>query len=129
MDGSTAAHMSSLAWQARERARVYGKTKVGCCVVTDGGEFYSGCNIEHRFRSHDIHAEVSALSRAVSEGAEGKPLAVLVVAERENFTPCGACTDWIFELCGAAMFVGFQSLPDSPIVWHTAADLMPLYPF
>ncbi|WP_369795274.1 hypothetical protein [Cellulomonas sp. KRMCY2] len=120
--------MSDLAWRARERARVYGRTRVGCGVVTDLDELFSGCNIEHRFRSHDIHAEVSALSRVVSEGAQGQVIAILVVAERDNFTPCGACTDWIFELCGGATLVGFQREPGAPIAWRSAAELMPFYP-
>jgi cytidine deaminase len=115
--------LARLAWRVREAARA--KTRVGCAVLSKRGGSFVGCNVEHRFRSHDIHAEVNAIS---SMGAGGDPelRAVIVVADREQFTPCGACMDWIFELGGPACFVAFDNGQGRIIL--RAADLMPYYP-
>lgn len=119
--------LSTSAWKARESARILGATKVGCAALADTGKIYAGCNVEHRFRSHDIHAETNALSSLVAAGATSCS-AVLVVAERQNFTPCGSCLDWIFEIGGQGCQVGFQSNPQFPATWYQARQLMPHYP-
>jgi cytidine deaminase len=119
--------MAAHAWKVRTHARVLGKTKVGCAVLSVEGNIVSGCNVEHRYRSHDIHAEVNALSSLVAKGDSGA-VAVLVVAERTKFTPCGSCMDWIFEIGGIDCWVGFQPAPDAETVWYQASDLMPHYP-
>lgn len=120
--------LSTAAWEARANARVIGPTRVGCAVLAGDGATYHGCNVEHRFRSHDIHAETNALSSLVAGGATSCSH-VLVVAERDKFTPCGACMDWIFEIGGPACMVGFQQAPGAEITWFSAAELMPHYPY
>ncbi len=115
------------AWLARAHARVLGGTAVGCAVLGRAGKFSQGCNIEHRFRSHDIHAEVNAISSMVTTG-ETELRAIAIAAERERFSPCGACLDWIFELGGPTCIVAWASAPDLPPHVLTAADLMPFYP-
>src|SRR4051794_19531422 len=94
-------HMAQLAWTVRENAHLLagGKTKVGCVVLSSDGRLFQGVNIQHQFRSHDIHAEVAAIASMVSAGAK-KAVAMVIVAERELFTPCGACLDWIMEFGG-----------------------------
>ena len=119
--------LSAVAWSARSHAKVYGGTKVGCADLSASGQVYVGCNVEHRFRSHDIHAEVNAIGAMVATG-DSVLTAILVVAERERFTPCGACMDWIFELAGPDCLVGFQPAPGAPIQKYTAHELMPSYP-
>src|SRR5690242_15496079 len=85
-----------LAWQVRENAHILGPTKVGCAVLATDGRTFLGCNVEHRFRSHDVHAEVNAITSMISGGASGIR-AIAIAAERERFTPCGACMDWIMQ--------------------------------
>jgi cytidine deaminase len=118
------------AWTVRENAKLYGKTKVGAAVLSQTCNVYAGCNIEHRFRAHDVHAEVNALSSMQAAG-DGPAVAVLIVAQRDKFTPCGGCMDWIFELGGPTTLVGFTNdryLHGSPEVF-SAAQLMPHYPY
>jgi cytidine deaminase len=118
--------LAEAAWKCRDNACVIGNTKVGAAVLSNGKVFV-GCNVEHKFRSHDIHAEVNAISNMISAGAK-KIEAIMIVAEREKFTPCGACLDWIFEFGGAECLVGHQSTRKGPITVFKAGELMPHYP-
>jgi len=118
--------MANHAWNSRENARILGKTKVGSAVFSEG-KIFGGCNIEHKFRSHDIHAEISAISTMVSSGYK-KLDAIIVVAERTKFTPCGGCLDWIFEFGGPKCLVGYQTKKDGKITIFKAEELMPHYP-
>ncbi|WP_158691025.1 cytidine deaminase [Streptomyces sp. 351MFTsu5.1] len=121
------AALSQAAWEARSRARVHGPTPVGCGALADDGRIFQGCNIEHRFRSHDIHAETNAISTLVGAGAR-KLVAVLIAAERERFTPCGGCMDWIFEIGGDDCLVISEKRPGEVNHELQAIELMPFYP-
>jgi cytidine deaminase len=106
---------------------VHGKTRVGCAALDVDGRVFAGCNVEHRYRSHDIHAEVNAISSLVAGG--GSALSVIfIAAERSRFTPCGACLDWIFEIGGEDCLVFTQCERAGNIVRYKASELMPLYP-
>lgn len=118
--------LSTQAWMARNNAIVNGSTKVGAAVITQDGWIFKGCNVGSNFRN-DIHAEVSAISALVGQGFKTFT-AILVVAERERFTPCGACMDWIMKLGGPDTLVGFQHELYGHIEWLTARELMPHYP-
>jgi cytidine deaminase len=119
--------MAATAWEVREHAHLHGKTAVGAAVLSRQGNIFSGCNVEHRFRSHDVHFEVNALTTMIAAG-DGPAVVVLIVAQRDNFTPCGSCLDWIFELGGPECVVVFQGSPDAdPQIW-LAHQLMPHYP-
>jgi len=119
--------LASAAWATAPHAYLYGTTHVGAAVMSAEGNVFVGCNIEHRFRSHDIHAEVNAISSMVA-GGYPHLIAVMVVAKRRRFTPCGACLDWILELGGPKCAVGFQSAKGHRIRVYDASDLMPHYP-
>jgi cytidine deaminase len=120
--------LSVAAWDVRNNAFIFGKTKVGACALSVTNKIYSGCNVEHQFRSHDVHAEVNAITNMITKG-ETKLKAILIVAERERFTPCGSCMDWIFQFGGPDCMVGFQNRPDDEIQVYSAHQLMPYYPF
>ena len=115
------------AWNVRENASILGKTKVGATLVSTNGKMYSGCNIEQLYRNKDIHAEVNAISNMISQG-DKKFIAIIVVAERERFTPCGTCMDWIFQFGGADTIVAYQNKKEGEIYKFTANELMPYYP-
>lgn len=119
--------LAAEAWRVRANARILGATAVGAAVLGGDGRIYSGCNVEHRFRSHDVRAEVNAIGTMVAAG-ETRLTAVLVAAERERFTPCGACLDWIFEFGGGECTVAVQSVPGGTPESLLAAELMPHYP-
>ena len=113
------------AWRARENAHLVppGKTKVGCAVRADGYVF-SGCNVQTPWRA-DVHAEVVALTAMVAAGVSD-PDVVVITAERDFFTPCGACRDLIVQLAPNASVVAANR---SGVVWEgVAADLLPDHP-
>lgn len=119
--------LSKVAWACRENAVILGRTKVGAAVLTADGEIFGGCNVEHQFRSHDIHAEVNAIGTMVAHGHREVSM-ILIAAKRKQFTPCGACMDWIFEFGGGECRVGFQGRPGGEVRQFIAKDLMPHYP-
>ena len=119
--------LSTLAWRARKNSFVLGNTKVGACLLSNKGQYYTGCNVEHIFRSHDIHAEVNAISNMIV-GGERRLKAILIVAMRSKFTPCGSCMDWIMQHGGKNCIVGFQNKKGGEIIFFRAGELMPHYP-
>ncbi len=119
--------LSHVAWERRQNAHILGKTRVGAAVLAGDGSIFGGCNIEHKFRCHDIHAEVSAIAAMVSSGTTDLR-AILIAAERDLFTPCGGCLDWIFQFGGPDCRVAHQATPDGDIKVWTAGELMPFYP-
>ena len=115
------------AWKCRDHAYVLGNTKVGAAAMSNDGSIFVGCNVEHRFRCHDVHAEVNAITSMIAAGRT-KLIAILIVTERENFTPCGSCLDWIFQFGGPSCLVACQSREGGKIKVFHAQDLMPYYP-
>ncbi|WP_197074822.1 hypothetical protein [Rhodococcus sp. MEB064] len=119
--------LARAAWSVRDRAVVLGKTKVGCAARSSKGRVWVGCNIEHRFRSHDIHAEVNAIGNLIA-GGDDRLEVIFIAAERSRFTPCGSCLDWIFEIGGESCVVIAQSKVGGSSFTTTAGQLMPFYP-
>lgn len=120
-------NLSYHAWQVRDNAHIFGNTRVGAAVLTESDKIYAGCNIEHIFRSHDIHAEINVISTMIAQG-EKLFKVILIVAERHQFTPCGSCMDWIMQHGGESCIVAYQNSKDGEIFKFTAKELMPHYP-
>lgn len=118
--------LAEFAWGCRKNAK-FENTRVGAAVLTSEGKIFVGCNIEHQFRSHDIHAEVNAIGSMVAAGYKNMK-AILIVAKRDFFTPCGACMDWIIQFGGLDCEVGFQADLEGEIKKFKAKELMPFYP-
>lgn len=124
---NTWSKLSEIAWKVAENAYTKSDTIVGSAIESDNGEIYFGCNIQHIFRSHDIHAEVNAIGNMISNG--GREInKILVVAKKELFTPCGSCMDWIVQFSTDRTLVGFQNDKNGEIQIFTPKELMPFYP-
>lgn len=121
-------NLAAIAWEAYDKAFIIGKTKVGAALLSKNDNIYSGCNVEHRYRNHDVHAEINAITNMVNNG-ETNFIAIIIVAERENFSPCGSCLDWIFQFGGENCLVSWQSSINGAIKTFRAKELMPQYPF
>lgn len=76
----------------------YSNYHVGAAVETEDGTIIGGCNVESSSYSLTCCAERVALFRAVAEGH--KTFRALAVATENGGTPCGACRQVIWDLCG-----------------------------
>jgi len=76
----------------------YSNFRVGAAVETIHGKIYPGCNIENASYSLTICAERTALFSAIAAGE--REFTRLVVASDNGVSPCGACRQVIWELCG-----------------------------
>lgn len=119
--------LSNHAWSVRDNSYLIGTTAVGAALIANNGEIFMGCNVEHRYRILDVHAEVNAITNMISSGYKSF-YAILVAAERERFTPCGSCLEWIIQFGGLQCLVGYQTSRNSDITIHTPDELMPFYP-
>jgi len=88
-----------VAQDARKKAHApYSKFYVGAALETSNGKIFPGCNVENASYSLTICAERTALFSAVAAGE--KDFTHLVVATENGVSPCGACRQVIWELCG-----------------------------
>jgi cytidine deaminase len=75
----------------------YSNFSVGAALLTEGGQIFTGCNIENVSYGLSNCAERTAIFKAVSEGYRNFK-AIAVVADTENpVPPCGACRQVINE--------------------------------
>jgi len=124
------AELLDAATHVRENALVLtaAGTKVGAAVRGTDGYIYAGCNVEHRYRCHDIHAEVNAIGAMVAAGCP-KLAAILVVADKERFTPCGSCMDWIVQhAVSDNVSVVYHDITTGKEQVYKVCQLMPFYP-
>ncbi|MBC8375203.1 MAG: cytidine deaminase [FCB group bacterium] len=88
-----------VAQDARKKAHApYSKFYVGAALETSNGKIFPGCNVENASYSLTICAERTALFSAVAAGERN--FTHLVVATENGVSPCGACRQVIWELCG-----------------------------
>lgn len=76
----------------------YSNFLVGAAVQTASGKIFTGCNVENASFSLTLCAERNALSTAIAAGEHH--FTHLVVASEKGVSPCGACRQVIWELCG-----------------------------
>ena len=86
---------------ARENAHApYSRFQVGAAVRTRSGRLLGGCNVGNASYGLTVCAERVAVFKAISEG-EREFDAVAVVTDADRLTPpCGACRQFIWEMCG-----------------------------
>ena len=85
--------------QMREKAMApYSNYKVGSAVLTESGKIFGGCNVESSSYGLTCCAERIALYNAISNGYI--KFTALAVATKNGGSPCGACRQVIWDLCG-----------------------------
>ena len=78
----------------------YSNFHVGAALLTEDDKVYTGCNVENSTFGLTLCAERTAIFKAVSEG-ERKFKAIAIASDSPDYiTPCGACRQIIFDLCG-----------------------------
>lgn len=127
MERIDVAQILKVAWRYEARALVQGRTSVGAAALSAGGTIFGGCNVQHRYRSQDVHAEVNALTTMVAEGSR-QLRAIAVVSRSPGLTPCGACLDWIIQLGGDGCLVCWQADSGGHVRILSAGEMMPHHP-
>lgn len=86
------------AWRVREAAYApYSRFYVGAALLSDGGELFTGANVENLSFGLTICAERAAVCAAISAGSR-KFSRLVVVADTQNpVSPCGACRQFLAE--------------------------------
>lgn len=114
-----------LARQAREKAYApYSRFKVGAALVTEGGEVFTGCNVENASYGLTLCAERTAVFKMASEG-HLQVKAVAVVADTEGpVSPCGACRQVMAEFAGDDVKVILTNLHGAVQI-TTVGELLP----
>lgn len=108
----------------------YSGFKVGAVLLTEVGNFYTGCNIENAAYTPTNCGERTAFFKAVSEG-ERKFRAICIVGGKEgNLTdytaPCGVCRQVMMEFCDPETFQIILAVSEEKYQVFTLKELMPL---
>ena len=86
-----------LAKQTRLNAYApYSNFKVGAAILTSGGKFYTGCNVENASYPCGTCAEAGAVAAMIADG-ETEIAEILIIADTDCILPCGNCLQKIAE--------------------------------
>lgn len=101
----------------------YSNFRVGAAIVTEGGEVYTGCNVENASYGLAICAERNAAAAMVlGAGKEDRRISYVAVASLEASPafPCGACRQVLHEFGCSEVVVrapeGIKSYPFDQIL-------------
>lgn len=76
----------------------YSEFKVGAALADKKGNIYLGTNVEASSYGLTVCAERNAVGAAVVAGA--REFDSIVVASDKGVSPCGACRQVIYDICG-----------------------------
>ena len=109
----------------------YSGFKVGACLLTSDGEYYTGCNIENAAYTPTNCAERTAFFKAVSEG-ERSFTAIAIAGgaedakELEYCSPCGVCRQVMMEFCDPETFQVVLVKSETEYQVFTLQEILPL---
>lgn len=79
----------------------YSRYRVGACIKTEDGQFFSGTNVENASYGLCVCAETAAITAMISTGHHKIQELVVISHHQEHLSalcaPCGACRQRIFE--------------------------------
>lgn len=104
----------------------YSRFRVGSAVVIDGGEVFTGSNVENAAFAATSCAEATAIAAAVSSGARRVhtvAVACIDAGEVEAAYPCGRCRQIMAEFGVERVLV--TAGEGSEVREHTLEELLP----
>lgn len=119
------AQMRALALEVMEHAySPYSTFKVGVCLESLSGHFFSGCNIENASYSLTLCAESSAIAAMIGAGEQQIQRLVIVSSGADFCAPCGACRQRLLEFSGEALEI-YLFNPAGECRQHDLHELLP----
>ena len=108
----------------------YSGFKVGAALLTSGGKYYTGCNIENASYTPTNCAERTAFFKAVSEG-ERSFQAICIVGGKDGVlteyaAPCGVCRQVMMEFCDPETFRIILAVSKEQYDVFTLKEMLPL---
>ena len=107
----------------------YSGFRVGACLLTSGGDYYTGCNIENAAYTPTNCAERTAFFKAVSEGKrEFRAICIVnenVNGEHDFCAPCGVCRQVMMEFCDPETFQIILAAADGKYKIYRLKELLP----
>ena len=108
----------------------YSGFKVGAALLTSGGKYYTGCNIENAAYTPTNCAERTAFFKAVSEG-ERSFQAICIVGGKDGVlteyaAPCGVCRQVMMECCDPETFRIILAVSKEQYDVFTLKEMLPL---
>ena len=87
------------AMKVRENAYApYSNFQVAAALLCADGEIVTGINMESSSYGLSVCAERNTIATAVAKGK--KEFIAMAVVSQNGVTPCGACRQVIFDICG-----------------------------
>ena len=118
--------LTEAALKARLNSRSpYSGFKVGAALEDSNGKIWTGCNIESSSFGLTICAERVALTKALSEGADGFERLLIAASSSETTYPCGACLQLLHDYAPGIEVILYN--PDADEV--VSKSLSELFPF
>lgn len=99
----------------------YSRFRVGAALLTDGGQVFTGANVENASLGLTCCAERTAIFTAISAG-HSDLAAIAVHAEAESAPPCGACRQVMAEFAPQLRVIWRR---DGELVASLLGDLLP----
>lgn len=119
------AQMRAMALEAMEHAYApYSTFKVGVCLESLSGQFFTGCNIENASYSLTLCAESTAIAAMVNAGEQSIKRLVLVSSGDGFCSPCGACRQRLLEFADSALDI-YLFNPKGELQQHSLQELLP----
>ena len=87
------------ALKVRDKAHApYSHFKVAAALLCEDGDMIAGINVESSSYGLSVCAERNTIATAVAQGK--KDFVAMAVVSKGGVTPCGACRQVIFDVCG-----------------------------
>jgi len=111
--------------KAREQAYApySGEFKVGAAVMAEGGEIFSGCNVENASFGATMCAERVAVFKAIAAGHRRIQAVAVIADTTDPIPPCGMCRQVIAEFGSDAEVIMANVTGDSRT--SNMRDLLP----
>ncbi len=113
------------ALKVRENAYApYSNFKVGAALRTEGGDVYTGCNVENVAYPEGTCAEAGAIAAMVANGQKRLTAIYIVADAPKPVSPCGGCRQKLIEFADGDAQVTMATL-DGVEKTMTLGELMP----